>query len=259
MTRYYSDSDESSDEDSVRSIPTPRKTDAKFETDSYNEEDFNSDDDDDPSPGNNNRAKAATGIEAPIITTKGEVKPAKHYRRYFPGVSDETIRRTLKATTQYGTRGAQEGPILRNQIVAPNPILNIPRRQEDVATDTFYSDTPAVNDGSTAAQFFIGRTSKFRTIRALGNSDGNFPEALNDEIAAYGAMNRITSDRAQAQISARVKELCRNFAIQQRNSEPYRGNQNFAEHGWGPSKANRSTGPNLGIGVRSRSTGGPSR
>ena len=34
---------------------------------------------------------------------------------------------------------------------------NIPRRSEAVATDTIFSDTPAVDDGSTMAQFFCGR------------------------------------------------------------------------------------------------------
>ena len=52
-----------------------------------------------------------------------------------------------------------------------------------MATDTLYSDTPAVDDGSTAAQFFIGRSSQYRTIRSLGPSDANYrSRALLDEI-----------------------------------------------------------------------------
>ena len=38
-----------------------------------------------------------------------------------------------------------------------NPVFNIPRRSEAVATDTIFSVTPAVDDGSTMAQFFCGR------------------------------------------------------------------------------------------------------
>ena len=34
-----------------------------------------------------------------------------------------------------------------------NPVFNIPRRSEAVATDTIFSDTPAVDDGSTMVQF----------------------------------------------------------------------------------------------------------
>ena len=35
--------------------------------------------------------------------------------------------------------------------------LNILRRNEPVLTDTVFSDTPAINDGSTMAQFFVGK------------------------------------------------------------------------------------------------------
>ena len=38
-----------------------------------------------------------------------------------------------------------------------NPALNIPRRHEAVATDTVFSDTPAVDSGVKQAQVFVGR------------------------------------------------------------------------------------------------------
>ena len=38
-----------------------------------------------------------------------------------------------------------------------NPALNIPRRHEGVATDTVFSDTPAVDSGIKQAQVFVGR------------------------------------------------------------------------------------------------------
>ena len=40
-----------------------------------------------------------------------------------------------------------------------NPALNIPRRPEAVATDTVYSDTPAVDSGVKMAQLFVGKAS----------------------------------------------------------------------------------------------------
>ncbi|CAB9519554.1 Retrotransposon protein [Seminavis robusta] len=49
-------------------------------------------------------------------------------------------------------------------------------------------------------------------------------------------MNCIRSDHAQAQASKRVKEILRTFCINDRTSEPYRGNQNNAEHGWKDTK-----------------------
>ena len=40
-----------------------------------------------------------------------------------------------------------------------NPALNVPRRHEGVATDTIYSDTPAVDSGVTMAQLSVGKNS----------------------------------------------------------------------------------------------------
>ena len=38
-----------------------------------------------------------------------------------------------------------------------NPALNIPMTHEDVATDTVFSDTPAVDNVVKQAQVFVGR------------------------------------------------------------------------------------------------------
>jgi hypothetical protein len=39
------------------------------------------------------------------------------------------------------------------------PACNVKRRNEAVATDTVFSDTPAVDSGVKAAQIFVGRDS----------------------------------------------------------------------------------------------------
>ena len=39
---------------------------------------------------------------------------------------------------------------------APFPAMNVHRRQEAVATDTIYTDVPAVDYGHTQAQFYCG-------------------------------------------------------------------------------------------------------
>ena len=38
-----------------------------------------------------------------------------------------------------------------------NPVFNIPRTNEPVATDTVFSDTHAIHNGSIMAQFFAGK------------------------------------------------------------------------------------------------------
>jgi hypothetical protein len=115
-------------------------------------------------------------------------------------------------------------------------VHNIPRRNEDVATDTVYSNVPAIDDRSTAAQFFIGRQSHYRSILPMGHSDKHFAPALMDIIRQYGAMDRLISDNAKAKISEHVKDILRTYCIKDWQSEPYKGNQNFAEHGWKDTK-----------------------
>ena len=39
---------------------------------------------------------------------------------------------------------------------SPFTELNVKRRSEPVATDTFYCDSPVIDDGSTCAQVFVG-------------------------------------------------------------------------------------------------------
>jgi hypothetical protein len=167
-------------------------------------------------------------------------RPAKRnlgrYAQFFPGSNLNSIKKTFEATTQMGTRGAVEGFNLKNRIISPNPVLNIARRNEDVATDTVYSKVKAIDDGSTAAQFFIGRKSKYRTVMGIGTSDKHFAPALMDVIRRYGAMDRLISDNAKAQISDRVKDILRTYNIKDWQSEPYKGNQNFAERGWQDTK-----------------------
>jgi hypothetical protein len=57
-----------------------------------------------------------------------------------------------------------------------------------------------------------------------------------DEIRKYGAMDKLTSDNAKAEISARVKDVLRTLNIDDWQSEPYKGNQNFAKRGWRDTK-----------------------
>ena len=46
----------------------------------------------------------------------------------------------------------------RTHLKSRFPALNVRRRNEPVATDTVWADEPAIDDGSTAAQIFVGRT-----------------------------------------------------------------------------------------------------
>lgn len=225
--RYVEGHDSSSNTDSDSEVPDLLSR------------DDDSSSDEEPDLGYNNPAKDGESHET-IDRSHMLPKPGKRniakYGKYFPGVPTDTLKKTFQATTQLGTRGAIDGTTLRDQIKSPNPVLNIPRRHEDVATDTLYSSVPAVGSGAEAAQFFIGRRSHYRSVYAIGKTDKNMVHALMDEIRRYGAMDRLISDNAKAQISLRVKEIQRIFAIDDWQNEPYRSNQNFAETGWSHTK-----------------------
>ena len=48
---------------------------------------------------------------------------------------------------------------MKRYLKSRNPALNVPHRHGAVATDTVYSDTPAVNSGVKQAQLFDGKES----------------------------------------------------------------------------------------------------
>ena len=48
---------------------------------------------------------------------------------------------------------------MKRQLKSRSPALNVPRKHEPVATDTIFSDTPAVDSSVNQAQLFVGRDS----------------------------------------------------------------------------------------------------
>ena len=79
----------------------------------------------------------------------------KTLRPYFGWQSEQVIKNTYKVTSRFGGTIPQHD-YLKKHFKSRNPVFNIPRRNEPVATDTIFGDTPAINDGSTMAQFFVG-------------------------------------------------------------------------------------------------------
>ena len=170
-----------------------------------------------------------------------ELKPSKKdfakYSKFFPGMSVETIQRTFEATTQYGTLRGDDTFSMKKQVQSPNPVLNVPRRHEAVATDRIFSGgIPAIDCGATSAQFFYGRISRFRSIYACMYGGKSFSRLLMDEIRRYGAMDKIISDSAREQMNNVSKDVLRTYCVDDFQSEPYNKNQNPGERGWGDSK-----------------------
>ena len=82
----------------------------------------------------------------------------KSLRPYFGCQSELVIQDTYKVTSSFGGILPQHD-YLKKHYKSRNPAFNfnIPSRNEPVVTDTAFSDTPAINDGSTMAQVFVGK------------------------------------------------------------------------------------------------------
>ena len=167
----------------------------------------------------------------------------KSLRPYFGWQSEQVIKNTYQVTSRFG--GAiPHHDYLKNHFKSRNPVFNIPRRNEAVATDTIFSETPAINDGSTMAQFFVGRDTLVCDAYGI-KSQKQFINTLYDNIRFRGAMTTLITDGGRYEISKKVADLLRNLFIKQHESEPYHQHQNKAEQRYGVVKRYINTLMNL--------------
>ena len=129
-----------------------------------------------------------------------------------------------------------------------NPALTIPRRHEPVATDTVFSDRPAVDSGVKQAQMFVGRDTLVANAYPM-KSGKQFVNTLEDNIRRRGAMDKLLSDSVETEISNKVMDILRACHISNWHSEHYHQNQNPAEwrdrtiKSWTNTVMNRSGAP----------------
>ena len=137
---------------------------------------------------------------------------------------------------------------MRKHFKSRFPAFNIPRRSEEVATDTIFSDTPAIDSGVTMAQICVGKRTLVTDVYPL-KSQKQFVNTLEDNIRFRGAMTKLISDYAKVEISNKVKDILRMYHSSSWNSEPYHQNQNPAEgryctlKSWTNTIMNRSGAP----------------
>ena len=160
-------------------------------------------------------------------------------RPFFEWTSPSSIQDTFNVTTRHGSAPHTQDYI-KKHFKSRNPVFNIPRRSEAVATDTIFSDTPAVDDGSTMAQFFCGRDTLVCDAYGI-KSTKQFINTLSDNIRKRGAMDTLISDGGKYEISKRVTDLLRSLFIQDYQSEPYHQHQNKAENRFGLAKRYTNT------------------
>ena len=116
----------------------------------------------------------------------------KSLRPYFGWQSKQVIQDTYKVTSRFGGT-LPHHEYLKKHFKSRNPVFNIPGKNEPVATFTIFSDTPAINDGSTMAQFFVGKDTLVCDAYLI-KSQKQFINSLYDGIKSRGAMNTIITD-----------------------------------------------------------------
>ena len=160
-------------------------------------------------------------------------------RPFLAWTSPSSIKDTFNVTTRHGTAPNTQDYI-QNHFKPRNPVFSIPRCSEAVATDTIFSDTPAVDDGSTMSQFFCGRDTLVCDAYGI-KSTKQFINTLSDNIRKRGAMDTLISDGGKYEISKRVIELLHFLFIQDYQSESYHQDQNKTENCFGPAKRYTNT------------------
>mgnify|MGYP003449427917 FL=1 len=154
-------------------------------------------------------------------------------RPYFGWVPATRVKQTIENTTQFYKA---EGRIpMRRHTKARFPGANVPHMPETVASDTLFSDTPALDDGVTGhggctmIQIFHGCESGL-TEGIPMEKKSEFPKAFADFIRRWGAPEHLFTDGALEECSKAVTDLMRMYCIGRHfRSEPYHQNQNPAE------------------------------
>ena len=161
----------------------------------------------------------------------------ERYKPYFLHVPIEKIRMTFSNSTQDAVN-VMSGTRIEKTIKSPFPAHNVWRRNEPVATDTIFAKVPAIGTGGqTMAQFYVGRKSMVIDIYGMA-TEKEFVNTLEDIIRKRGAMDKLISDSARTEISARVKDILRSLCINDWQSEAQYQHQNFAERRWQHFKKN---------------------
>ena len=113
----------------------------------------------------------------------------------------------MEQSTQWGVSIPNTFP-MRKHAKSRNPALNIPIRHEPVATDTVFSDTPAVDRGIKQAKVFVGMDTLVPDAYPR-KSGKQFVNTLEDNIRRRGAMDKLLSDSAKTEISNKVMHILR--------------------------------------------------
>ena len=122
----------------------------------------------------------------------------------FAWAPADIVKKMLEATMQYA-QNSYNLPFCKHYCSC-FPALNVDCCCEAVATNMIYSDTPAIDDGATCAQIFVGQETLVVNVYSM-KSDKQFINMLEDNVHKRGAMDKLVSDSAQVEISNKVKDF----------------------------------------------------
>ena len=151
----------------------------------------------------------------------------------FGWISVDRLRHTLENTTQH-YRAVDYNQRIKRHYKTRFPGARVERTNERVASDTFFSQVPASDDGIsghagvTMAQIFTGCTSR-HTAGFPMKSETNMPDTIEDYIRRHGAPTALITDNAKVAIGAKAQAILRSYVIGDYQSEPHYQNQNPAE------------------------------
>ena len=89
-------------------------------------------------------------------------------------------------------------------------------------------DVPAVDDGSAAAQFFVGTETMVCDAHGM-KTDKQFVNSSKTTFSLAVPPKLISDHHAQVEISKKVQDILRTLFILAWQSEPHQQQQNFAE------------------------------
>jgi hypothetical protein len=115
-------------------------------------------------------------------------------RSHFAWLPTDIIKKTFDVTTQYAWMPLNT--VLRKCFKSPNPVVNIRRSDEPVATDTIQSNVPAIDGGEKYAQIFVVTKSLVTDVHGM-KSPAQFAGILTDEIITRSAPTKLISDSAR--------------------------------------------------------------
>jgi hypothetical protein len=147
-------------------------------------------------------------------------------------LSQPSVSKRIEHTTQFCRLDARL-PLCKH-FKSRFPAPNVTRRNEIVATDTFFSDVPAHNDGilghggAEMVQLYCGTTSSITAVFPMKN-ESEMPGTLLDFIRKIGAPNDLISDNAKLQIGKRIQSILRMYCIDDMQREPNHQQQIPAE------------------------------